>query len=245
MRVFRLPAVALVCGLVMTASAQGADMPGTWLPDFKKPFYTDLISGWYVRTDIGYRNYSIGSVEAPTANAVIGSSIDNAWTFGFGGGYKYKWFRSDVTLDYANKSRFYGETAAGPGYFTTQVDSFTLLGNVYFDLGTWAGFTPYIGAGVGATNMRTHEFRIAGQIPSEGVEDTTRWNLSWAAMGGVSYQISPSMLIDVGYRYLQLGETISGTLTPNTPTPAINTARVSLRDMSAQEIRIGLRWILD
>jgi len=229
----------------MIAPAHAADPPGAWLPDFRKPYYTELISGWYARADLGYRKHDIGSVEAPTANAVTGSRIDNAWTLGFGGGYKYKWFRSDVTLDYANKARFYGETAQGPGYFTAQIDSFTLLGNVYLDMGTWAGFTPYIGAGIGTTNLRTHEFRIAGQLPSEGVADTTRWNFSWAAMGGVSYQISPSMLLDVGYRYLQMGEAISGILTPNTPTPAINTARVSLRDMTAQEIRVGLRWMLD
>jgi opacity protein-like surface antigen len=232
MRWFGNFVAASVCGLAMTATVHAADMPGGWLPDLKKQFYTDLISGWYVRADLGYRTYNIGSVDAPTVNAVIGSDIDNAWTAGFGGGYKYKWFRSDVTFDYANKARFHGETAQGPGYYTTQVDSFTVLANVYFDLGTWAGFTPYIGAGVGGTNMRTHEFRIAGQIPSEGIADTTRWNLSW-------------MLIDVGYRYIQLGETISGTLPPSAPDPVVNTARLSLRDMSAQEIRIGLRWMLD
>ena len=66
------------------------------------------------------------------------------------------------------------------------------------------------------------------------------WNFSWAAMGGVSYQFSPNLLLDVGYRYLKLGERSSGTVPPT------YTTRVTyFRDMSAQEIRIGLRWMLD
>jgi opacity protein-like surface antigen len=229
----------------MTAAARAADPAGVWLPEIKKPIYTDLISGWYFRSDLGYRKYDIGTVDAPSANAVIGYDIASTWTVGLGGGYKYNWFRTDVTLDYANKARFHAETPQGPGYFNTQIDSFTLLANVYADLGTWAGFTPYLGLGAGTTNMRTHEFRIAGQLPSEGVADTTRWNFSWAAMAGVSYHVSSTMLVDLGYRYLLLGETVSGTLTPNTPTPFINTARVTMRDMSAHEFRVGLRWMLD
>jgi opacity protein-like surface antigen len=229
----------------MTAAAHAADPAGDWLPEIKKPIYTDLISGWYARGDLGYRKYNIGSVDAPAANAVISHDIANTWTLGFGGGYQYKWFRTDVTLDYANKARFHAQTLQGPGFFTAQIDSFTLLTNVYVDLGNWAGFTPYLGLGAGTTNMRTHEFRVATQQPSEGVADTTRWNFSWAAMAGVSYHISPTTLVDLGYRYLQLGEAVSGTLTPNTPAPFSNTARVTMRDMSAHELRIGFRWMLD
>jgi opacity protein-like surface antigen len=241
----RISVTALVCGFAMTTAAHAADPAGVWLPEIKKPIYTDLISGWYARGDLGYRKYHIDSVDAPTANTVLGFDIANTWTLGFGGGYQYKWFRTDVTLDYANKARFHGDTPQGPGYFNTQIDSFTLLANVYFDLGNWAGFTPYFGLGAGTTSMRTHDFRIADQLPSQGVADTTRWNFSWAAMAGVSYQITQTTLVDVGYRYLQLGEAISGTWTPNTPTPFINTARVTMRDMTAHELRIGLRWMLD
>ncbi len=111
-------------------------------------------------------------------------------TLGFGGGYKYKWFRTDVTLDYANTARFHGDTAQGPGYYTAKINSFTLLANVYLDLGTWGGFTPYVGAGVGTTNLRIHEYtNCRSKFRAKASTDTTRWNLSWAAMAGVSYQV--------------------------------------------------------
>ena len=67
MKGFRVLATAWVFGLAMTAAAQAADMPGSWLPDIKKPFYTDLISGWYFRGDAGYRMNSIGRSGCPAA----------------------------------------------------------------------------------------------------------------------------------------------------------------------------------
>ena len=59
-------------------------------------------------------------------------------------------------------------------------------------------------------------------------------------MGGVSYQFSPTLLLDVGYRYLKLGDAVSGARAAGA-TPS----RASFRDMTAQEIRVGLRWLLD
>lgn len=237
MRGFRALVTSLVCGLALTAPAAAADMPGTWLPDLKKQLYTDLISGWYIRGDLGYRKGKIGSVDSPTPTTAY--SLEDAWTFGGGAGYKYKWFRSDVTLDYANAARYRGDTAATPEYYRGKIDSFTLLANVYLDMGTWAGFTPYIGVGAGTTNLRIRQYENISMVPTDGLADTTRWNLTWAYMGGISYRVSPSMLIDVSYRYLNLGEASSGT------EPPANTSRTYFRDMTAQEVRVGLRWMLD
>ncbi len=234
MRRFRLLPAALVCGLAMTAAAHAADPPGTWLPEFKKPFYTDLISGWYARGDVGYRWNSIGSVDTPLP--VTSWTFDNAWSLGGGAGYKYKWFRSDVTIDYSERSDFRGNIAAVNNFYNDRIDAWTLLWNVYLDMGTWGGFTPYIGAGAGASYLRTAQFT---QPIWENVQDGRNWNFSWAAIGGVSYQFSPNLLLDLSYRYLSLGETVTGMLPPT------YTSRVTYRDMSAQEIRIGLRWMLD
>ena len=58
----------------------------------------------------------------------------------------------------------------------------------------------------------------------------------WAAS---SYQFSPTLLLDVGYRYLKLGDAMSGT------EPPAYTTRVDVPRLTAQEIRVGLRWMLD
>ena len=237
MRAFKVLAAAWVCGIAMTAAAHAADPAETWRPEFKKPHYTDLISGWYVRVDGAYRTNSIRSVDAPAPNNVTAWSIHDTWAVGAGAGYKYKWFRSDVTLDFAKRAQFYGDTAATSQFYSVKIDALTILANVYLDMGTWAGLTPYVGAGAGMTNLRTHEFTTTPNW--EGVVDGSKWNPSWAAMGGVSYQFSPTLLLDVSYRYLKMGDAVSGTLPPT------HTTRVTFRDMTAQEIRVGLRLMLD
>jgi opacity protein-like surface antigen len=241
MRGFRALVPAAVGGIAMTAAAHAADPAGTWSPlEFKKPYTTELISGWYVRGDFGFSKPTIAAVEVPPPQVVTSWNLQSSPTLGFGTGYKYKWFRSDVTLDYANRGRFQGDTAAVPGYYTAKLDSFTLLANVYLDLGDWGGFTPYIGAGVGTSHLRTHEYtNVTIQEPGFGVNDATRWNLSWAAMGGIAFRFSPSLLLDVGYRYLKMGDAVSGT------EPPAYTTRTYFRDITAQEVRVGLRWVLD
>ncbi len=240
MRTSKAFVIAAVCGIAMTAPASAADMPGSWLPDIKKQLFTDLVSGWYVRGDIGYSKQSINSVEVPAPQTVTQWDLQNAVTLGFGGGYKYQWFRADVTVDYANRGKFQGDTATVPSYYTAKLDSFTILANAYLDLGTWSGITPYVGAGVGTTHLRTHEYtNITIQEPGFSVVDTTRWNLSYAGMAGIAVHFSPKMILDVGYRYLKMGDAVSG------PEPPAYTDRTYLRDLKAHEIRIGLRWVLD
>ncbi len=99
-----------------------------------------------------------------------GSSTIVDFTGGVGAGYRINdYLRLDATWDYHNgpaRDRSgsvicpYGLTAVGAGYLydTTQTcDGFlsskqhdnTFLGNAYVDLGTYSGFTPYVGGGLG------------------------------------------------------------------------------------------------
>ena len=237
--------IALICGIAMTASAtvssHAADPPEKWvpLPDYKQRF-TELVSGWYVRGDIGWRKQTIGTVETPAPLFATEWSLESTPTFGFGGGYKYKWFRMDATLDYGSLARFRADTATTADYYTAKIDSFTLLANLYLDLGEWGGFTPYVGAGVGTSNLRVHQYTNLSIIePADGVVDTSRWTLSWAVTGGVAYRFAPNLVLDVNYRYLNLGDAQSG------PEPPAYTNRTFFREMTAQEVRVGLRLLLD
>jgi hypothetical protein len=42
-------------------------------------------------------------------------------------------------------------------------------------------------------------------------------------------------MVDIGYRHIQLGDAIGG--------PSANT--LTIKNISADEIRVGLRWLLD
>ena len=60
----------------------------------------------------------------------------------------------------------------------------------------------------------------------------TRWNVAFAAMAGVTMDLTPQMKLDVGYRYLQMGSARIDDLAGSYRVPA-----------TSHEIRIGLRYM--
>ena len=235
--------VAAVAGTVASiATAHAADMPGNWPPPYQqKPaeVFSQMVSGWYIRGDIGYRWNKVGSAEGSSpAFPITSSKIDNSLTGGAGFGYKYQWFRTDLTVDYGMQAKYHGDAPGAASFYNTKIDALTILGNAYFDIGTWYGFTPYIGAGVGTSYLRTGDYNTSalgnGLVPTRA-----NWSFSWAAMAGVSYQVLPNIAIDFGYRYLKIGDAKSGFEPPD------YTAYTSVKGISAQELRLGVRFLLD
>jgi opacity protein-like surface antigen len=66
--------------------------------------------------------------------------------------------------------------------------------------------------------------------------DSTTTGLAWALMAGFSYQLTPSVAIDVGYRYLNAGSTKT-LLNAQTGT-TLKQSNVS------QQIRVGVRYLI-
>ncbi len=65
------------------------------------------------------------------------------------------------------------------------------MANGYVDLGTWAGFTPYVGAGLGTgyTDVAEQLRLRARQTLAVGCDHRRRsWNFAWALMAGVGYR---------------------------------------------------------
>lgn len=233
--------VAAALGTVaFAAAAHAADPAGNWPPPYQqKPaqVFGEMISGWYIRGDIGYRLNKVGSVSA--ARPVVANSIDNVFAGGLGGGYKYRWFRADLTVDYGAPAKFHADVPGAASFYHMKIDALTVLANAYIDIGTWAGFTPYIGAGIGTSYLRTADYTVASIGANAPIATRSTWNLSWAAMAGVSYQVLPNIAIDVGYRYLSLGDAKSGF------EPPASTAFTTVKNLSAQEVRLGFRFLFD
>ncbi|HSM20551.1 MAG TPA: outer membrane beta-barrel protein [Hyphomicrobiales bacterium] len=155
-----------------------------------------------------------------------------------GGGIGYKhssWFRSDVTFDY-RAFDFDGNTPCGcPGDSVENYDfdTWTIMWNVYADLGSWYGVTPYVGGGIGAAYHWLHN--IVGVNPDDTVTVIPNgggWSFAAAAMTGVTIAMSDRTAIDAGYRYIWLGDVESG---------HDGTGTVLFEDMAEHEIRVGLR----
>jgi opacity protein-like surface antigen len=194
-------------------------------------------SNWYLRGDIGYRWNETDSVtNNDPPPRVRDNDLGNSWMFGAGVGYKWEWFRADLTVDYGSKSHFLGDAGLRTNDFTAKIDSVTGLVNIYGDLGTWYGLTPYVGAGIGFAHLRAANFEVASaQAPA--VDSATKWNFAWAFMAGVSYKVYGNYNIDLGYRHVNMGDVKTGRDEFDN--------QLAFKKMSADEIRLGFRYVLD
>ncbi|KQV66054.1 outer membrane protein [Rhizobium sp. Root1220] len=224
-------------------------------------------TGWYLRGDLGYAP-GTGN-ETPTylfneaGGAASGGEFDPArfskpFSGGAGVGYQFTdiW-RADLTADFF-KSDFTGtartdlpcaaSAAAGTGCTSgarADLRAYGIMANGYADLATIAGLTPYVGAGIGVSNVRWGNVRsqpecVDGASTCSGAtfsqqnfNGESSWRFTYALMAGLSYEVTDNLKIDFGYRFSDIagGRMFSGS--PGT----------SGRDdgLTRHEIRIGLR----
>lgn len=109
---------------------------------------------------------------------------DSAFTGGGGVGYQFNDnLRTDLRADWS------GEYNVGWG---ADMSTATVLGNLYFDIPTQSIFTPYVGAGAGWgwANIQ------------DGPNDD---GFTYSLMAGASIDLSESIDLDLGYRFLDIG----------------------------------------
>ena len=222
--------------------AYGAEPP--LLPPLPPPpivqkapaFVEEYVSGWYLRGDIGYRMNDTSGASVAYGFAPTSPEIDDNYSFGGGAGYKSGWFRADATVDWATKTNYKAGSSANARDYTMKIESATFLANIYLDLGTWGGFTPYVGAGAGMSWQRIHDFTSVSAAATL-LESANKWNFAWAYMGGFTFNLAPNLLFDASYRRLELGDAVG---------PLFNGGeRFTAKDNGAHEFRIGLRYNLD
>jgi len=239
--------------LAGAASASAADLYGG-MKD--APVVYAQPATWYLRGDYSY-SWMDGSELSRAIVAFDSASIDNTWGVGGGIGYYFgRGIRGDVTYEWRASADVRG---TGPGTVSTQFDlqSSLLLANLYYDFRPYERFTPYVGIGLGAAHHRAGGGTVqacGGLCANFG--DDSNWSAAGALMAGFSFRIDrgghapvsikdtavytePGRLhLDVGYRFLYLGDAHTGNLigtTFATPGPRLD-------DITAHEIRVGLRW---
>ena len=174
--------------------------------------------------------------------------MDDTWTGGVGAGCGTgsRGFRYEAMFGYHGQRSIDGMTSPYSDGVTvasrpihSSVTSYTGMVNGYFDLGNIRGLVPYVGAGVGLAyhQMDDYSLPVLGNVPYrvKGDNDLT---LAWSLMAGIGYQISDRAILDVGYRYIDLGRAA----TSRTDNFSFTPSKLSVDDMSAHEIKIGLRY---
>lgn len=249
--------LAATAASLLSTAALAADLPIAPPPYVPPP---EDFGGWYLRGDIGMSNQSVksltnvlGSAPGITVNAV-NYDFDSAPTFGIGVGYQFNsWFRADVTGEYRGKANFHGLEVVnfagapiGTDQYSASKSEWLVLANAYADLGTWWCVTPFIGAGVGMSRNTISNF-VDINTPNLGVAfapDVSKWQFAWAAYAGLAYQVTRGLTVELAYRYLSLGDGVTGDIqafdgTNNVFNPT------TFHNITSQDIKLGVRWSLD
>lgn len=193
-------------------------------------------------------------------NALSNETLENTWfgAIGLGCGWGgSRGVRVEGMLGYHGARKFDGEPIFfNPGLpvgspitdptppdqedpLHTDLTSYSFLVNAYKDLGTYGGFTPYLGAGIGAAyNVMDDVYFTGNPALVNQIKGGEDLSFAWALMAGVGYQISDRAILDVGYRYLNLGEVESG----NVDSAGFFNPTVSIDDIDSHEIKVGLRY---
>lgn len=252
----------LLASTIASQATNAADLPSLAPPPMPvaAPEAVLAESGWYLRGDFtesffdAPRDDTPPDPKDPGMPPLVGLRLSDAPGYGGGVGYRVNdWLRFDLTIDQRSPSRFAAYSSrsnfvTGYNVEAGKLNVLTGLANVYADLGTWWGLTPYIGGGVGfadkgfranytqttclleacdgtpGTGPRTAAFR-----PNRSVS-----SFAWALTAGVSYRIGLGLSVDAAYRYVDLGKAKSGIDEYGQGT--------RLKDLAANEFRIGLRY---
>lgn len=146
-------------------------------------------------------------------------------------------------------------------------NAWLLMGNVYADLGTYAGFTPFVGAGAGVARVSWNEevdsitcVPEAAEVHFEGCSATGSLNqpppntiytepgiynsgvdyrFAWSVTAGMSYLLNPNLSLDTSYRYISVGGSDQSIVYNNTPGSSM-----AQDGFAVHQVKVGLRYQL-
>lgn len=241
----RIPTLAFVTAFsVLGGTAFAADYePPLTVSQAPEYVPVEVGSGWYLRGDIGY-DINDPYDDPNFGNSFLDDSYDSYPISGsVGFGYHFTdYLRADINVGYLPGDQFaFDSFVAGPISAMADVRNKNWYGmvNGYVDLGTYAGITPYVGAGIGL--MRSDRRLNATYDDGVGSLDydahDTSYAMAYTLNAGLAYQVTPNLAIDLGYQFLSA---------PNAKYTKVN----NLSDYSVGEgleyhqVRVGLRYDL-
>jgi len=262
-----ITAMALLLG--STAAGYAADLGLPPPPPLAPPPCPSCSGPVYLKGYIGAANPVVDSISTPDYSSndfqVFHNDIKSSPLFGVGIGYQFnRWLRFDMTGEYRGDSTFLaqdrypggngtfnvdsnaadGTFAPGTNEYTADIQSWVGLANAYIDLPNVLCITPWVGAGIGLASVSVNGLKDVN-VPNNSVfyaADHAQTNFAWAVYGGLAYDVNPSVTIDLSYRYLDLGDARSGTVTAYDNSTSYE--GVDINNIHSHDIMLGVRWKL-
>lgn len=224
----------------------------------------------YVRLDGGYSTHDDPGMVEDGIYDLVETGMGESWTLGGGiGRYFSPSLRGDVTYDHRFEAEAHGtnldSASTLPGVRSFGIESDVVLFNMYYDFDRGSRFSPYVGVGLGVTHNKTTEGTVSAECGCVGTIDSgSETHVAGALMAGFTAKLrggqtmvegsskdapmmvdnGRSLYLDVGYRFLYLGETTTGAVnmvhaggTEVSEDPAVDS-------IHAHELRVGLRYDL-
>lgn len=266
---------ALILGAVVATlsvmPAAAADLGGARGGSIKDEAMPTLMNQsaarFYVRADGSYAQYDHPAIDIDGTYDLFNTKISGNWSAGGGIGYYIdKNWRTDFTLEQRFKSDVTG-TYQAPGVLADAkfgLKSTLGLFNLYYDFNTRSRFTPYLGAGLGWVDHKTSTGSVidscgcfstidgasntsvaAALMAGLAVNLTGRGPAAGTSEGYTGGEIARNLYLDLGYRFLYLGEAKTGAISkvvvPAAP-PVVVANDPTVSEIHAHEFRVGLRY---
>jgi len=247
--------------LALGAQVHAADIlppaPSLDSPALRGRFDGD--SGAYLRADAGFGQLRARSASSTFTTPLPGFQIeatrlDHAPLLGLGAGYQFNEFvRADLTGEYRGSASYSARASyADPtncgsarcaDAYAGAFRSMAVMGNVYGQIGSWFDVTPFIGLGLGFARTSFAPLSLAadGVHGAGRAQGVSQIRPAFALMAGGAWDLSSTVKIEAGYRYMILGSARSGAMVC-APATGPCAGQVQKIGLASHDLRIGLRY---
>lgn len=232
-------------------------------------------SSWYFRVDGAYSQYDDPIMVEDHIYDLVNTNIDGNWSLGGGIGRSFgNGFRADLTYEYRFEADADGlllnHAATLDGTRSFGLESHLVLANLYYDFNAGGRFSPYIGVGLGWVRHETTSGTVVDTCGCTGtIDGESEDSVAAALMAGVTVNLTAGrgnampvggstkdapvfatsnrgLLLDVGYRFLYLGDATTGPVRGDFGGGNVVVSEdPTVENIHAHEIRFGLRYNLN
>lgn len=258
---------SLFIGALASTLLSGVAFSADYIPapviDFEPEYEAEFGGNLYLRGYIGYTNQAaddidISAIATPDEFELLQSRFEAGGLFGGAIGYQVnEWFRGDISAEYRMRTGYDGldryedttdndpTTWDGTNDYDADKSEFVVLANAFVDMGTYHGLTPYVGAGAGASYTMIDEMTDVNVV-NNGVayaDGAGAWSFAWALYAGLGFEVNDRVTLDLGYRYLSIGDAETGDVIPYAGANTPNTP-IRFEGITSHDVTFGFRYAL-